>query len=258
MGSGHIKSVRAIKPMRTFSEWLTRTELGGYLLEREQEWFDRAVADVFGYHAVQVGLPSLDFLRENRIPWQCRVADEAGGQVLCDPARLPFDSNSIDLLVLPHVLDFTVDPHGVLREAERVLVPEGRLMLTGFNPVSLWGVRRVVQGRENAPWSGNFLTLSRIKDWFRLMQLEPESGAFMGYAPPFSRADWLRRCEFMEAAGDRWWPLAAGVYAIDAVKRQRGMRLITPRWRPAGATKKLFATGGNDRRPVSRNNDEQT
>ncbi|GGY04171.1 class I SAM-dependent methyltransferase [Paludibacterium paludis] len=244
--------------MRTFSEWLHQSELGAYLLKRESAWYDRAVADVFGYRAVQVGLPALDFLRENRIPWQCRAADEGGGHIVCDPTQLPFDSASLDLLLLPHVLDFSSDPHGVLREAERVLVPEGRLMLTGFNPMSLWGVRRMIQGRADAPWSGNFLTLARVKDWFRLMELEPEGGAFMAYAPPFSRADWLRQFDFMEAAGDRWWPLAAGVYAIDAVKRRRGMRLITPRWRAASATKKLLAAGGNDRHPVSRNNDGQT
>lgn len=129
----------------SFSDWLTSSELGRYLLEREQAYFDRAVADVFGFHAVQLGLPEVDFLRANRIPWQCRVAASGPAHIACNPEQLPFESRSLDLLVMPHVLDFTTVPHQVLREAERVLMPEGRLILTGFNPVSLWGVRRLIQ-----------------------------------------------------------------------------------------------------------------
>lgn len=231
----------------SFSDWLSSSELGCYLLEREQAYFDRAVADVFGFHAVQLGLPEVDFLRANRIPWQCRVADSGPAQILCNPEQLPFESRSLDLLVMPHVLDFTTVPHQVLREAERVLMPEGRLILTGFNPVSLWGVRRLVQGRENAPWSGNFLSLVRIKDWLTLLELEPASGGFMGYAPPFSRCDWVQRFRFMERAGDRWWPLAAGVYGIEAIKRQRGMRLILPNWKQAKAKTGLAVAAGNER-----------
>jgi SAM-dependent methyltransferase len=242
--------------INSFSHWLTETELGQYLLEREMAYFDRAVADVFGYHAVQVGVPQVDFLRENRIPWQCRVARDGDVHIACDAAQLPFATRSLDLLVLPHVLDFTTQPHMVLREVERVLVPEGRLVLTGFNPVSLWGVRRLIQGKLFAPWSGNFLPLVRIKDWLALLELEPGGGAFMGYAPPFDRTDWIANCNFMESAGDRWWPLAAGVYGIEAVKRQRGMRLITPKWKPAKAGL-IVASGTDHHQPASKHLNEK-
>ncbi|TDR77926.1 class I SAM-dependent methyltransferase [Paludibacterium purpuratum] len=239
--------------INSFSQWLTQSELGRYLLIREQAYFDRAVADVFGYHAVQVGVPQVDFLRENRIPWQCHVGRGSDAQVLCDPRQLPFASASLDLLALPHVLDFTEHPHVVLREAERVLVPDGRLVLTGFNPVSLWGVRRMIQGRFHAPWRGNFLPLPRIKDWLALLELEADGGAFLAYAPPFERSDWLENCRFMESAGDRWWPLAAGVYGIEAVKRRRGMRLIMPKWRKAKAG--LIVGNKDHHQPVSKQSD---
>ncbi|XLM21581.1 class I SAM-dependent methyltransferase [Chromobacterium piscinae] len=232
----------------SFGGWLTGTELGRYLLAREQEYFERAVADAFGYHAVQVGVPEMDCLRGNRIPWQCRVAESGEVDVRCDPAFLPFETRSLDLLVMPHVLDFTTLPHQVLREADRVLMPEGRLILTGFNPLSLWGVRRLIQGKESAPWNGNFFTQLRIKDWLALLDLELEDSAFMAYAPPFSRQDWLGRCGFMEDVGERWWPLAAGVYGIEAVKRQRGMRLITPTWKqPVKSKGALGVVAGNER-----------
>ena len=233
----------------SFGGWLTGTELGRYLLAREQDYFERAVADVFGYHAVQVGVPEMDCLRGNRIPWQCRVAEAGAVDVRCDPAFLPFENRSLDLLVMPHVLDFTTQPHQVLREADRVLMPEGRLILTGFNPLSLWGVRRLIQGRDSVPWNGSFLTQVRVKDWLTLLDLELGEAAFMAYAPPFARGDWLCRWDFMEDAGQRWWPLAAGVYGIEAVKRQRGMRLITPSWKQKQAKNKgaLGVVAGNER-----------
>jgi len=240
---------------KSFSLWLTETELGRYLLEREQAYFDRAVADVFGYHAVQVGVPQIDFLRENRIPWQCRVGRHPGGDVRCEAAQLPFASGSLDLLALPHVLDFTERPHLVLREAERVLMPEGRLVLTGFNPISLWGVRRMIAGRFRVPWNGNFLPLPRIKDWLALLDLEADGGAFMAYAPPFDRREWMDNCAFMESVGDRWWPLAAGVYGIEAVKRQRGMRMIMPKWRKTKAAG-LIVGGKDHHQPVSKQSDK--
>ncbi|WP_293762404.1 methyltransferase domain-containing protein [uncultured Aquitalea sp.] len=239
--------------MQAFARWLTSTELGAYLLEREKAFFDRAAADIFGFHAVQVGLPEVDFLECNRIPWQCRVAESGHhAHILCRPEQLPFETRSIDLLVMPHLLDFTTQPHQVLREVERVLMPEGRLLMTGFNPVSLWGVRRLVQGRADTPWRGNFLTPVRIRDWLTLLELEPANSAFMGYAPPFASREWLDRFRFMEEAGDRWWPLAAGVYGIEAIKRQRGMRLITPKWKPAKAAKGLIVAGGNEGQPTHR------
>ncbi|KZE25410.1 methyltransferase family protein [Crenobacter luteus] len=239
--------------MERFSEWLAESELGRYLLAREQAFFDRAVADAFGYHAVQIGLPAHDFLRANRIPMQLRADVEAPAGLLCLPEALPFAGNSLDLVVLPHTLDFTTHPHQVLREVERVLMPEGRLVLTGFNPWSLWGVKRVAAGRYEAPWNGQFLSLPRIRDWLELMEIEPDGGAFMAYAPPFAREDWLRRFAFMEGAGDRWWPLAAGVYGISAVKRTRGLRLITPQWGVAKkAARGLAVAAGNDRHRAAR------
>ena len=215
--------------MPALNSWLD-TPLGQHVLAREQAYFDQAVADVFGYHAVQFGLPDQPLLRENRMPWRCRAGESGAVDVTCDPAALPFASQSLDLLLLPHVLDFTSHPHQVLREAERVLVPEGRLMVTGFNPISLWGLARRCKTRDVMPWRANFIAPGRLKDWMQLLSLEPADCQHLCYAPPFEREAWRARWGFMERLGARWWPLAGGVYAISAVKRVRGMRLLAPRW----------------------------
>ncbi len=92
--------------MPALNSWLD-TPLGQHVLAREQAYFDQAVADVFGYHAVQFGLPDQPLLRENRMPWRCRAGESGAVDVTCDPAALPFASQCLDLLLLPHVLVFT-------------------------------------------------------------------------------------------------------------------------------------------------------
>ena len=218
--------------------WLD-TPLGRYVLAREQAFFDAEVVDVFGFRALQLGLAGRAFLRANRMPLRAVVGLEPAATVRADPHELPLDTGSVDLLLLPHVLEFATNPHQVLREAQRVLRPEGRLLLSGFNPRSLWGVARALAGAgAGAPWSGQFISLPRLKDWLALLGFELEAGRMAAYAPPWGGEGVLRRFGFMDQAGDRWWPIAGGVYLLRGVKRVPGARLITPRWRRAGARRR--------------------
>ncbi|MEO8936622.1 MAG: class I SAM-dependent methyltransferase [Burkholderiaceae bacterium] len=229
------------------SEWL-ETAPGRYVLAWEQAQFDAVVADIFGFNAVQIGLPELQALRNNRMPFVF-AAGESSEQLVdaCDhdPSRLrahvlvrleelPFASQSIDLLVLPHALEFADDPHHVLREVERVLIPEGQVLISGFNPVSLWGLRQVVGRSSSAPFlprAGQFLSLPRLKDWLKLLGLEVDRGHFGCYRPPFNADRWQSRFGFMESAGSRWWSYCGAIYMVHAVKRVKGMRLIGPPWK---------------------------
>ena len=231
------------------AEWLT-TPAGRYLLTWEQQHLDRAVVDLFGFHAVQLGLPELDALRANRMPnrWLCGdgrpapplpdgAAPRTAIALHADFDALPFDAQSLDLIVLPHSLELARDPHVALREVERVLRPEGRVVIVGFNPTSLWGLRQrlgrmrrgVGLGRRRAlflPASGDFIGYRRLRDWLRLLSFEVEAGRFGCYKPPVVSDRWLARFEWAEQAGDRWWPVFGAVYALVAVKRVRGMRLV--------------------------------
>lgn len=243
------------------TDWL-KTPPGAYLLAWESLHFDQTVADVFGYHALQLGLPELDCLQANRMPhkWlaltsqpqplSCAMAASVNGTaasatsspavaLVTDAAALPFPERSLDLVVMPHTLELGSDPHSALREVERVLVPEGRLVISGFNPASLWGLR---QKRDHVyqrlgydelflPDSGDYIGYWRLRDWLRLLDFEVESARFGCYRPALNSQKWLDRFAWMDTVGERWWPIFGAVYFLVAVKHVRGMRLVEPAWK---------------------------
>jgi hypothetical protein len=218
---------------------------GRLIVEWEQAWADRALADAFGFHALQLGLPALAALRANRItdrwygwpdpalvgrehPCQLPAASEPPyrqrpAALHCDFDALPFPGRSLDLVVLAHALEQARDPHLALAEVERVLVPEGRLLIFGFNPGSLWGWSLARGYRSSCAQP---LGHRRLRDWLRLLSFEVESVRFACFRPPVASADWLGRLQWMERVGARWWPVFGAVYAVQAVKRVRGMRLV--------------------------------
>ena len=220
------------------ARWLTMPP-GRYLLAWEQDQLDRVVADLFGFHALQLGLPELDALRSNRMPHRW-LAQQGGPSpraiaLLCETDALPFPERSLDLVVLPHTLEQARDPHLTLAEVERVLVPEGRVVILGFNSASLWGLRqrggRLLQrfgarGPLFLPRPGEFIGYWRLRDWLRLLSFEVEGGRFGCYRPALASERWLGRLDWMDRIGDRWWPVFGAVYMVVAVKRVRGMRLV--------------------------------
>jgi SAM-dependent methyltransferase len=225
-------------PNSTHQDWF-QTPLGQYLLEKERAYLDDVTPDIFGFHALQLGMPGVDLLRENRITHKMRIAASGEPDIYARSHELPVATQSIDLVVLPHVLEFADEPHAVLREVDRVLMPEGRLVIVGFNPWSLWGLRSALGfSRHEFPWDGRFLSLLRVKDWLALLGFDVSAGRLIGYAPPFESDKLRRRFAFMEPAGDRWWAVGGAVYMLQAIKRVRGMRLITPAWQEKAAREK--------------------
>jgi SAM-dependent methyltransferase len=250
-----------VEPIIELHPWLAIPP-GQALLQWEQTQMDRLVSDVFGFHALQLGLPELDALRANRMQhrWVAvdtayqgwtppppgplvkpQFAQEPGASGLglglrCDFESLPFPNNSLDLVVMPHALELARDPHHTLREVARVLVPDGRVVIAGFNPASLWGVwqrmGRWGVSRALVLPQGDFVGYWRLRDWLRLLDRDVETGCFGFYRPMIRNEAWWKRNEWMERAGERWWPVLGGVYLLVAVKRSRGMHLVGKIRRP--------------------------
>lgn len=230
-------------------QWF-ETPPGRYLLAWERAEFDRAVGDIFGYHALQLGLPALDALQANRMPHKWLALGEAEAaeaaaegsvrpHLVTDFSALPFEENSLDLVVLPHSLELNVDPHATLREVERVLVPEGKVVVCCLNPASLWGLRqrrahvyrRLGFGELYLPDAGEFIGYWRLRDWLRLLGFEVETSSFGCWRAAMSSEKWLERFAWMDPLGERWWPIFGALYFIVAVKRVRGAKLIGPAWK---------------------------
>ena len=216
--------------MSSFQAWFSGVD-GSYLREREQALHDWTVSNLFGFHGVQIGLSCTDFLRSSRIKHLLHVDAVQTGGLLADPEHLPFANQSVDLLLLPHVLEFSTHPHQILREAERVLIAEGSLVLTGFNPWGLWRAWYwYKRSRGEFDWQGHFISLQRLRDWLSLLGCDMVSVHMCCYAPPVANAAWVRWFEGLEAVGHHWWSMAGSIYFVHAVKRVHGMHLIMPAW----------------------------
>ncbi|HNI85978.1 MAG TPA: methyltransferase domain-containing protein [Ottowia sp.] len=245
-----------------------QTPPGQYLLAWERAQFDAALADVFGYHALQLGLADIDALAANRMPhrWLALTAsplpaDEAAPSagrwaLVSDSTALPFAEASLDLVVLPHTLELSPDPHATLREVQRVLVHEGKVAIAGLNPISLWGLRQwrshlyrgLGGGQPFLPQAGEFIGHWRLRDWLRLLQFELESLSFGCYAPAVRSARNLTRFGWMDRVGARWWPIFGAAYFMVAVKRSAGPKLVGAAWKkspvPANAPVSIAGRAG--------------
>ena len=233
-------------PSIDLAAWL-QTPPGRQLLAWEQAQVDGAVADLFGFHALQLGLPELDGLQANRMPHRWLV----GRDLAADFDALPFESASLDLVLMPHALELACDAHALLREVERVLRPEGRLIIFGLNPASLWGLRQKLGGLKRRgdpylPRSGEFIGYWRLRDWLKLLSLDVEAARFGVYRPPLRSEAWLQRWGWIDGVGSRWWPVLGAVYFIQAVKRVQGARMIGLARKGRLAAKKATAVALNN------------
>ena len=228
---------------------------GRLLLEQETVVLERMLSDLFGYYLVQVGRAGLCVWTSESCRIRTRLVLDAGKgdvtepvDICCDPQRLPVAADSVDAVVLPHTLDFARDPHRLLREVERILIPEGRVILFGLNPWSLWGAWRLARKHSGKiPWCGRFLSPRRVQDWLQLLGFEVETVEMLMFRPPLRNEALLQHLRFLEEGGRRFWPPLAGAYAIRAVQRVSHPTPLKPAWKRRTA---IF--GGSMIKPTTR------
>ncbi len=213
---------------RDLNSWF-ETPVGRMLVGKERAAIGGLLARLSGVHLLQIGsygdgaeLPVPGATRQ----WVVSTAGGPGVSLKAEPYNLPVCSDSVDVVVLVHALEFSPAPHTVLRESARVLAPEGRLLIVAFNPFSFWGLRRAAAGLRQppAPWRGHFYAARRLRDWCTLLDLEPLPGRTLFFRPPLPRAAFLRRLEWFERFGDRWLRWFGGVHVM--VSRKRVARVI--------------------------------
>lgn len=253
----HQPSFDALAP--ALHAWF-QTELGRAVLQVEQQLIDRCLSDCFGYHLLQLSVDNdLTFYDECRIQRCFKAgstppssASERGKAlfVQCEAHELPFESDSLDAVIVHHAMEFAANPHAVLRELYRVTVPEGRIVLVGFNPWSLLGARMLLgRYRSNSIWRNHFLSAARLHDWLELLGFTLQNTDYGFHRPPLQRAGQWPRAR--ERAWARHWP-GGGIYAITAVKEVSKFIPLKPLWksRPALAPLTVAKPSANNVRPL--------
>jgi SAM-dependent methyltransferase len=220
-----------------FREWFA-SSLGRYLLQEEEQFLAQILPDLFGYHALQIGqmVPD-DLLAGCRIRHRC-VVDVARPSVpglsalQAHPEQLPFAKDSLDLVFIHHALDGASSPHALLREASRVLIPEGHLLIVGFNPWSLWGLWRMFRlPWAELPWLRRPLSPHRLADWLTLLGFEVVGLESACFIPPLTHASIRRRFSWLELLGRRYWSQRGAAYVLLARKHVSCLTPVDMRWR---------------------------
>ena len=214
-------------------EWL-KTALGEALLQQELRVVEEALDGIFGERCLQLGLwgENRSFLRYTRTQRCSLMAESSTGSpcAVADMHQLPIESDSVDAVLLPHTLDYSDRPHAILREVDRVLRRDGRLIILGFKPGGLWGLRRLIPGAGIPPGAEHLISDRRLKDWLQLldMRIERTSRYFFRWPLPGNKACASNQWEHR---GQAWWPGLSACYMLSAQKRVSTLTPVGRLWR---------------------------
>lgn len=217
--------------------WL-RTPLGQRVYALERKIAGEALAQVFGWQLLQIGLWGDDdgliaearTQRKSILAWHGSRPADRPAPIRSRTDALAIASDSLDAVVLPHTLEYEPEPHEILREVGRILSGEGHLIVFGFRPLSSWGLRHLFAKDGFPPGLERMIGERRLRDWLKLLGFEiVDARRFLftlpwGAAAPSSQS-------FFERAGSHIWPLFAGGYLMKARKRVYTLTPIRPRWR---------------------------
>ncbi len=234
------ESVNSVRPPGNYlatREWLS-SPLGKALLAQESRLVEEALNGLFGVECLQLGIwgePRL-FLRHARTQHTACIASPPNAADGEPPSafgrihRLPITSDSIDVLILPHTLDFSGRQPEILREVHRVLRSDGHLIVLGFMRGGLWGLRRLIPGAGMPPNTSDLVSESQLADWLTLLDLRihQRTRYFFKWPLPGKRAETSR---VWEERGRRWWPEFAACYMLTAQKRLYTMTPMRQVWR---------------------------
>lgn len=203
--------------------------------------------DVFGYYAAQVGElgGKYTLLHDSRIRNHFSIAlDEqtgtgSGVDLVANPAALPLVFDNLDLVVVSHVLDCAASPHGVLREIERVLVPEGHCILIAFNPFSFRGLNLAFKNLVRRDESHALYTAFRVQDWFEVLGFEVLEVRTVGHRYNIERWPVLSRFGWLKWVADKYSQAFGHVRLIHVRKK---VCKLTP-WKPKLGARPILKPG---------------
>lgn len=219
------------------NSWLG-TDLGQALLNVEKRLVEEALGGLFGEECLQLGVwgEARTFLRFARTQRTACIAAPPNSVSDDPPAafgrmhRLPVATDSIDVLILPHTLDFSERQHAILREVHRVLRSDGHLVVLGFKPGGIWGLRRLIPGAGLPPNTNHLVGDRQLSDWLKLLDLTIHGVTRYFFKWPLTGIR-VSGSRLWEQRGRRWWPELAACYMLTAQKRVATLTPVRQPWR---------------------------
>ena len=213
-----------------------QTRQGSEVLAAERAIVAPILSRLFGYHILQVGCnEECSLIEDSPVGHKIIFAPawrSGARHPIADNEDLPLATDSMDVVVVHHALDFTDDSHRLLREVTRVLRPGGQMLIIGFNPYSLWGFWKLFKRKINIPWRGRFISKGRLSDWLQLLSLQIDSVDYGLHFLPLKYFCLLQLAPRMERFGSSINSPLGGAYFILCVKQVLPITPILPRWRP--------------------------
>lgn len=210
---------------QNYKRWY-ETEEGKAVLYKVEVYLAQCQEEIFGYYAIEQGvLTSIhSLLSSSRIPHCYSIDQQGSADLAAQPDFLPIVADNIDLLVASHVLECSVRPHQVLREIDRVLVPEGHCFIIGFSPFSFAGLENVFIRNKERSKKYRLRTVGGSKDWLKLLGFDILEVRHFGYRPAIKSKGRLpamiwNSLGWLETLGERYLPLFGNVYVIHAKKQ---------------------------------------
>lgn len=212
-----------------FDQWYFSAQ-AEQVIEFQRQHLAQLGPRCFGYQAVQIGANPQQALVE-RIMTQRRavLAPGLGMQSpngVCELAQLPFENDSVDVLYLNHVLEYAANPHWCLKEANRVLADHGSLIISGFNPWSLFGLYTYgSRFKSQSAWRKHQISVHRLEDWFGILGFDLHSLERNIIMPPG-----LSLPQRMLDVVNQWSLPIGSLYTLAAKKEVVRLTPIKPRW----------------------------
>lgn len=219
-----------MKNINNLDEWLITTPLGRQILIEEHLFFSRSLKNTFGHYAIQLGLPFINFLDHSQIinHYVTSFNDSSPNiNLRCQSNTLPFATESIDLVLCCHIFETLEDTNqclSLIKECERILAPNGKIIILAFNRLSFFGLFVNHKDFKNFKLT---LSYTELKNLLYETSLYVNGGKFFNYLPPLNE-NILAKLGFLNKIGDRWGPSFSNVYAIIAQKNEVTTNLIGP------------------------------
>lgn len=230
--------------------------LGHLVLETENDQLHEFLGEGFGYYLLQLGGPTqAKFLTTSPIGHKIyldleQTSNYHDSSIVGQFDDLPFLPNTIDIVIAQHILECAKQPKRILSEIYHTLIPEGHVIIIGFNPLSLWSLMHLYKQHSIASWPGKFISVSRMRHWLIQLGFTIVKHKTLFFRPPLLNKEIMQKILFMEKIGPRLWPCCGAIYMILAKKT---VIALTPIKQKKRLIKRRVATAKTYAEPTTRN-----